>query len=114
MIAAFKKINPTYPTDQSKDYPALLKIANFIADSSNIPKTMDLAFTDAILPYWQSLCEHIANDNFFKNYSISQVEKHIQSIVLNIQNGSHNNNGKTKPITDTALNEAFTKYFTKQ
>lgn len=114
MVAEFKNNFPDYPTDQNKDYPALLKIANFIAENSNIPKTMDLAFTDAILPYWQNMCHYIAKDNFFKNYSISQVEKHIQSIVLNIQNGSNNNNGKNKPITAAGLNKAFDKYFGRE
>lgn len=113
MIAEFKKFNPEYPTDKTKDYPALLSIANFIADKSKIPKTMDFAFTDAIRPFWSEICKYTNQDNFFKNYSISQINKHIQSIVLNIQNGTRNNsNGKSgTKLTNSDLNEAHAKVF---
>lgn len=113
MLAEFKKTNSNYPVDVDKDFKALLKISDFIADKSNIQKGFGEAYTAAIISYWQQICSHVQKDNFFKNYSISQIEKHIQSIVLNIQNGTGNNTFKksNQPITGNDLNQAHTKYF---
>jgi hypothetical protein len=113
MAAEFKRINPNYPENIEKDYPALLKISNFLAENGGIEKDVGEIFIELIIPYWRQICEHVANDNFFKNYSISQIEKHIQSIVLSIQNGTGNStNGKgNKKLTSNDLEQAHSKYF---
>lgn len=113
MAVEFKRINSQYPENIEKDYPALLKISAFLANNIGIEKDVGKEFIEQILPYWTQICEHVASDNFFKNYSISQVEKHIQSIVLSIQNGTGNstNGGKNKKLTSNDLEQAHSKYF---
>lgn len=89
MLKTFKKSNPDYPTDKQKDFPALLSISKFICEKADVkfnPKKVDCI--KIVLQYWTHLCDHIPKDNFFKKYSISQVDKHIQSIILSIQNAT--------------------------
>lgn len=110
MIKIFKHHNPGYPANTEKDYPALLKIYYFIAENIGIEK--DVGLKEQIMPLWENICDAIQKDNFFKNYSISQVEKHIQSIVLSIQNGGNNSNTKpNRQVTGYDLKQAHAKYF---
>jgi hypothetical protein len=114
MQAVWVKANPHYPTDRVKDTPALLSIAKFICEKENIrfnPTKQEVK--EKVLSLWTHLSEHIPKDNFFKNYSLSQVDKHLQAIVLSIQNGSGNNtNGKqNSKLTAHDLNKAHLKHF---
>jgi len=111
MASEFKKFNADYPEDADKDYPALLKIAGFICKKIDKKFVLNKDFETDIMPYWTHLCEKIPKDKFFRNYSISQVEKHIQSIVLTIQDGNNTNGKSNSKITADGLNKAHAKYF---
>lgn len=100
--------NPKYPTDDRKDAPALLNIARFIADKAEIRfQPADKSCVDEVLKYWTHLAEHIPKHKFFKKYSLSQVDNHIQSIIQDIQDGNRNN---SQP-TSSELHQAHAKYF---
>lgn len=109
MLTTFKKSNPNYPEDKNKDFPALLKIAYFIADKSGIEK--DIVMKDKIIPLWSEICNYVQKDSFFSGYNIQQIEKYIQSIVLKIQNGNNTIGKPNQPITGYDLNKAHAKYF---
>ncbi len=83
MAGIFYGAYPTYPQATSMDYPALLEIAEFISGRENIliaqMKEKDI---ETILASWLLLSEFIAAHRFFKKYSLSQVSRHIQSIIL--------------------------------
>lgn len=107
MLKTFTDSNHDYPTDELKDSPALLEIAKFICEKAKQPfNVSDRGCVNTILQHWQHLCEHIPKDKFFKNYSISQVSKHIQSIVLSIQNGKSNSKAEAK-------SDAITEYISR-
>jgi hypothetical protein len=111
MAAAFKKINPHYPADISRDYPALRQAANFLAEHNKSGPPMTAEGMAAVIPLWEKVCNYISKDKFFKNYSITQVEKHLQSIVLNIQNGTNTNSKTGGGVTGYELEQAHAKYF---
>lgn len=114
MKRAWLSKNPNYPIDDKKDVPALLSIAKFVSEKLEIRfNPSDAVCTDQVLSSWDHLCDHIPKDKFYKNFSLSQIDKNIQSIVLSIQNGSGNSTqqkSNTK-VTSSELNEAHSKYF---
>jgi hypothetical protein len=93
MLKVFKNEMPDYFESEEKDFPALLKIANYISKIYKLPDNI-LTQTESdkkeICRRWGDLVEVISKDNFFKNYSIQQVEKHFQSICQKQKNGTTN------------------------
>lgn len=118
MQKIWKKEKPDYPDDISKDYTAIRCISEFICNQSGIKfpvKNKD--DTDSVLRLWGVMSEFISNHKFFKNYSLFQVEKHIQSITQEIKNeesGSKNGKAGAGKINGKQLNEAFTKFYSVQ
>jgi hypothetical protein len=87
MHAVWMNAKPKYPKDQAKDFPALHNLANFFSESAGIPyNPRDSALGAKILKIWEDVTSNIAKHNFFKNYSLNQVEKHIQNIIQDCQN----------------------------
>lgn len=114
MMKEFKKFNAKYPEDREKDFVACGKISKFIQLSAGIRFRAGPEFIKELMPYWTQISESVSNHSFFKNYSVTQIEKHLQSIVLNIQNGTGTNGKSNKPITGHDLKQAFAKYTGKQ
>jgi hypothetical protein len=91
MLKIWLEKNPKYFQDEKKDFQALLKISN---DISTILGIRPLAYSrnsaseDAIKLRWGEIVTFINQENFFRNYSLSQVEKHFQSILLKKENGN--------------------------
>jgi uncharacterized protein YdaU (DUF1376 family) len=97
MLKTFQIQNKDYPADESKDYPALLSIAEFICKNLKIKLDLnDENCIKSILDNWGKICEYTYKDKFFKNYNITQTEKYIQSIILNIQNGQPGSKARDK------------------
>jgi hypothetical protein len=89
MFLIWKKQKPGYPEDRKKDFPALQAIAKFISEKSHIPyNPRDGDVFKKILESWSLISKFVSADDFHKNWSLSQVEKHIQNIIQKIQNGS--------------------------
>ena len=91
MQKIFKKDNPQYFTDDSKDFEPLLKISGYIAKIHKLPENV-LAQTasdkNEICLRWGELTKFISTEEWFKNYSLMQIEKHFQSIISRKKNGS--------------------------
>lgn len=82
MAGVFMEAKPDYPELIRMDYPALLEIAEFISGRENILiAEMKPEDVETVLASWQILSWFIAEHKFFKKYSLTQVSRHIQSIV---------------------------------
>lgn len=118
MQKIWKKEKPDYPDDILKDYTAIRSISQFICNQSNIKfPVKNKEDTDTILGLWRTISQFISDHKFFKNYSLYQVEKHIQSITQEIKNEKSNNkNGKPGggKVDSEQVNSAFTQFYTPQ
>lgn len=90
----FKEANPKYPFDQSVDFPSLLSIAEKILRweklEGGVSKNRAI-----ILTRWGEMISHIKSDSFLSKYSITQINKHFQSIIQSI-NANGDQHGKAK------------------
>lgn len=112
MLSVWKKHKKDYPEDKTKDWSALQSIAKFICDHASIKyNPQDTNSNKGIYSLWDKISEFISTHNFFKNYSLHQVEKHIQSITQEIKNGTTKNgqSGAGK-VTGQQLNKAFADF----
>jgi hypothetical protein len=86
VVPAMEKIfiqkNKKYQSARHKDYPALLQIATEL----NGEPLRDLSDCDKLKTRWGEIADFIANDDFFKNYSLAQISKHLQAILLKKDN----------------------------
>jgi uncharacterized protein YdaU (DUF1376 family) len=91
MIKTFKNEIPDYFVDEKKDMEPLLKISGYIAKIYKLPENILAQTTEdknEICRRWGDLAKFISTEDFFKNYSISQIEKHFQSIHSKQTNGN--------------------------
>ncbi|MEO7048739.1 MAG: HNH endonuclease signature motif containing protein [Ferruginibacter sp.] len=116
MQKIWKKSKPDYPDDIVKDSTALYSLSIFISEKAGVKSpTKNKNDLQSILKLWEVISAFVSGHNFYKNYSLYQVDKHIQSITQEIKNGkSDTKNGKSGvgKINGQQLNEAFTKFYT--
>lgn len=107
MQKIFKNEIPEYFADSNKDFEPLLKISGYVAKIYKLPENI-LAQTESdkkeICRRWGELVGFISKDEFYKNYSLMQIEKHFQSIL------SKQNNG-FKPINKISPKQQATSNF---
>lgn len=116
MLSVWKKQKPNYPCDKNKDSTALQSIAIFISDHAGLNyQARDGDVNNQILNLWGVIAEFVSPHDFFKNYSLHQVEKHIQTITQEIQNGSSkgSKSGSSK-VNGQQLNKAFADFYSQQ
>lgn len=105
MIEIFMTYLPNYPTDRNRDAAAANSIFLFLGKGTNVPRPT----IKDVRPLWEKVSQFISQDDFHKNYSLSQIDKHIQSITQKIQNGT--TTGKNKGITADGLRKAHARTF---
>lgn len=88
MMREWKILFKKYPEKKENDFPALLQIAQFISEKEKIDCDI------GIMPAFKILASYISTHDFYKNYSLLQVSRNIQSIVINISNGQSNSKNK--------------------
>lgn len=91
MMKEWKKKFAGYPEEKKTDFTALLSIAKFISAQQNIDCDI------GVLPLFNQLINHISTHDFYRSYSLLQVSRNIQSIVISINNkedGRTKNTGK--------------------
>jgi hypothetical protein len=91
MLKMWLEKNPKYFQDKDKDFKALLKISNDISSIlgvKNLAHSRSHVSEDAVKLRWGEIVTFIHSEAFFRNYSLSQVEKHFQSILLKKDNGT--------------------------
>lgn len=91
MLVAWKKSIPTYPEDHDKDFPALLALSEFICKQAKTPyNPRDGNCMSIILTQWEKWAVFVSKHDFFKRYSLAQVNTHSQNILQSIEDGQHN------------------------
>jgi hypothetical protein len=102
MLQVFIASNPKYPTDQQTDFPALREIASKILKWVKLPGDIsEPKNTCTIKRRWGELVPFIGAHQHYCGYSLTQVNKHFQSIVQSF----NSNHGKqirgTSQVTTT-------------
>lgn len=86
LVPAMQKIftdkNKKYQPSREKDYPALLQIATEL----NGEPIGNLSDCEKLKTRWGETVDFIVLDEFFKNYSLAQISKHLQAILLKKEN----------------------------
>jgi hypothetical protein len=118
MLQAFVELNPEYPTKQEIDFPALREISDKILSWLKLPS--DLNNQESITGIrlrWGELVIHAKAHQHFSTYSLSQINKHFQSIAQSFNTGKNATNQRSssagapgKRGTSTDRNEATIKY----
>lgn len=89
MLVTWKKNAPKYPEDQDKDFPALLALSEFICKQANAPyNPRDGDCMSLILTQWEKWAVFVSNHDFFKRYSLAQVNTHSQNIYQSMLDGT--------------------------
>lgn len=85
----FKKENPRYLVDQIPDFISLHSIACKILTWDNIAgQPSDNA--DHVLKRWKELIPTIKSNSHLRKYSLTQIEKHFQSVIQNFNDNGQN------------------------
>lgn len=111
MLHDFVQQNQGYPVNQETDFPALREIGGKIVEWMKLPG--DLTHSKnlhTIRLRWGDLVTHVKAHSHFQTYSISQINKHFQSICQSFntgKNGTHKQpppggNSTNKPGTSEA------------
>lgn len=87
MLANWLKKLPDYPQDSEKDSQALGGLSRFIAKVKKEAYEPDNgSCVDIILASWDKVAEFVSKDDFYKSFSLHQVERHIQNILQRMKN----------------------------
>jgi len=100
---------PKYFLEKEKDFPALFKISSNVAQLVGVtdnPLSQTVEEKNQIKHRWGEIVDFISREDFFKNYSLSQVDRHFQSILQKEKNGnsktSSANHGKSSGAYELA------------
>jgi hypothetical protein len=111
MLRQFRFSNPHYPAQQTVDFPALLGISTQILDWQKLPGDITAPKnTKEIKLRWGELVPFIRAHNHFSGYSLTQVNKHFQSIVQSFnsnKNGTHPKAPAGKPVIQNVTEGGF-------
>lgn len=95
MLSVFKSFKPKYVVQQEKDFPALRKIAETIANQEGV-FIHEKDGVDKIKNIWSAMVEFLLTDKLYKDFQISQVEKYFQSIASKFSDSLNGTQGKEK------------------
>lgn len=102
MAQEFKQLNFRYPFDQEADLPALRVVAEKILSYETRPGSIiDPHNAAYVKRRWAELVGFIRGHPHFRNYSISQIAKHLQAIIQAYNNQS---DGTANSKVDTGSN----------
>lgn len=98
MAKVFQEENAGYPADKDTDYPQLRELAEKIGkDISGSKNLSDQKKRVDILLRWGDLVRHIKKDSHLCKYSLTQINKHYQSVVQSFNNASKSTNRQGHP-----------------
>lgn len=93
MCLMFTMKNDAYPMDQFTDFPAVRSIAQKILKWEGGKGDITLpANTNTICRRWGDIVNFIRADDHYSGYSLSRINKHLQSIIQSFnsqRNGTH-------------------------
>jgi len=89
MAQEFKDKNPSYPFDQFVDAPMLRSVAEKILKWQNSEGDLsEKSNHETVRLRWGELVAHIRADSHLSKYSLTQINKHFQSVVQSFNNGN--------------------------
>lgn len=89
MAGVFVEQNPEYPFDRLTDLPMLRSIAEKILKWQKLEGAIVLDANRKIIKQrWGELVPHIRADGHLSKYSLTQINKHFQSVVQSFTNGN--------------------------
>ena len=86
MLKEWKKVFKNYPDKKESDYPALLSIAQFIADKEKIDCDIGL------MPKFRVFISAVNANDFYRDKSLQTIGRKIQDIVIKSINGTKKTN----------------------
>lgn len=93
MLQAFVDLNREYPVKQGVDFPSLREIGDKIVTWLKLPGDLTEHKNDYTVRFrWGELVAHIKAHQHFQTYSISQINKHFQSICQSFNSGKNGTN----------------------
>lgn len=118
MLAIFKKYKPKYLYEQEKDFPALRKMAQIIAENEGVQITTKDGVAK-VKTTWDAIVSFIQTDKLFKDYQLSQVERYFQAITNKLSSSlevPQADQGKKSPVKENmnTANDARTLLRRKQ
>ena len=106
MLREWKKTFKNYPEKKESDYPALLSIAQFIADKQNIDCDI------GVIPVFRQFIICVAANDFYKDKSLQTIGRKIQDIVIKSINGTTKTGNKSDSHNlRQQVNQAFAKRY---
>lgn len=107
MAEKFREVNPAYPFDQQVDFPSLRLIAEKIMKWLGLKGGFDTYKNRELARLrWGEIVDFLPSNSHFSNFSLTQINKHFQSVVQsfnNASNGNYKQNHQRGPvITGTA------------
>ena len=109
MLKEWKKTFKNYPEKKETDYPALLSIAQFIADKEKIDCDI------GVIPVFRQFITCVAANDFYKDKSLQTIGRKIQDIVIKSINGTTKTNGKSDSHNlRQQVNERFAQRYPQQ
>lgn len=87
MLQQFQSEFPKYFIHKNDDFPALRSIAEKIQKEQKLSYSIT-ENADKIRRRWGELIQHVKGDKHFVKYSLSQINKHFQSIIQSSSNAS--------------------------
>lgn len=104
MCQQFRTENPGYAFDQKTDFPVVREIGGKILAWLKLPgEPQDIQNSELINRRWGELVLFIRDHPHFRGYSLSQINKHFQSIAQSFTSGqSGKKDGKWKRATQSA------------
>lgn len=102
MLSAYKQRKPRYIVQKEKDFPALLKIAELIAEQEGV-SFLNESGLEKVLATWATFCEFIVADKFYSTFNLHQIEKYIQAIAVKIADAAENGTVKAGPVPQKSI-----------
>jgi hypothetical protein len=112
MVQQFISEFPNYFADQYSDYPAIREIGEKIFKWQGLSGLVeDTDNTEKVKLRWGELVQHISSHTLYREFDLTRINKHFQSIVQSFNNGTtaHRNGstgGSNKPGTSDARIQA--------
>ena len=102
MCQAWYKKFPHYSKSKDDDFPAMLKILQFMASQSGQANISDPTVKETILKKLDQVAEEVLKDQFWINKSLNSIANNIQEFYNKIKNPQTNGKEHTGSFKKSA------------
>lgn len=112
MLSIWCATNPHYTKNQDSDYPALLKILQFMSNDSGITNFFEVGNRNKLLNTFQTVADYVHGEDFWRDKPLSTISNQIQGFYNKLKSGK---NGKSVNKTlGQSTHDVFAKQYNKQ